>query len=187
MRQHRNAAAFIVLVTAFGAVLRAQAPPTPLPGSDTPLQVQVVVSRYQGEKKISSLPYSLSVNPDSRKTSLRMGAEVPIERMPMPAAARGEKPALPPTSYDYKSIGTNIDCSATAAAGNQFRLTLDVEDSSVYPDDQPRALKGVPMFRSFKLSNTLLLRDGQSTQLTSAADKISGEVLKVDVTLNVAR
>ena len=73
------------------------------------------------------------------------------------------------------------------AGGNQFRLTLEIEDSSVYPDDQPRALKGVPMFRSFKLSNTLLLRDGQSTQLASAADKVSGEVLKVDVTLAVVK
>ena len=43
------------------------------------------------------------------------------------------------------------------------------------------------MFRSFKLSNTLLLKDGQSTQLTSASDKVSGEVLRVDVTLTVVK
>ena len=187
MRQHRCAVAFIVLGTAFGAVLRAQAPPPPS-GSDTPIQVQVVVSRYQGEKKVSSLPYSLSVNTDSRKTSLRMGAEVPIPITIQPATpARGEKPASPTTSYNYRSIGTNIDCSAAAAAGSQFRLTLEIEDSSVYPDDQSRTPKGVPLFRSFKLSNTLLLKDGQSAQLTSAADKISGEVLKVDVTLTVVK
>jgi hypothetical protein len=187
VRQHQYAVAVIVLGTAFSAVLRAQAPPTPTPGSDTPIQLQVVISRYQGDKKISSLPYSLSVNPDSRKTSLRMGAEVPIAMPATPAPARGEKPAPAAPSYSYRAIGTNIDCSATAATGNQFRLTLDIEDSSVYPDDQPRALKGVPMFRSFKLSNTLLLRDGQSTQLASAADKVSGEVLKVDVTLAVVK
>jgi hypothetical protein len=187
VRQHRYVVAFIALAIAFGGVLRAQVAPAPPPGSDTPIQVQVVVSRYQGEKKVSSLPYSLSVNPDSRKTSLRMGSEVPISTTIQPVApARGEKPASPISSFTYRSIGTNIDCSAIAA-GNQFRLTLEIEDSSVYPDDQPRALKGVPMFRSFKLSNTLLLRDGQSTQLTSAADKVSGEVLKVDVTLTVVK
>jgi hypothetical protein len=186
VRQHRYTVVFIVFVTGLGAVLRAQAPPASPPGSDTPIQLQVVVSRYQGEKKISSLPYLLSVNPDGRKTSLRMGAEVPIALPAAPASARGEKP-VPASSYNYRAIGTNIDCAATAAAGNQFRLTLDIEDSSVYPDDQPRAVKGVPMFRSFKLSNTLLLRDGQSTQLTSAADKISGEVLKIDVTLTVVK
>jgi len=37
------------------------------------------------------------------------------------------------------------------------------------------------------LSNTLLLRDGQSSQLTSAADKVTGEILKVDVTLTVVK
>jgi hypothetical protein len=46
-----------------------------------------------------------------------------------------------------------IDRSANAAIQNQYRLTLEIEDSSV-PDD-PRSPKGAPMFRSFKLSNTL--------------------------------
>jgi hypothetical protein len=164
VRQHRCAVAFIVLGTAFGAVLRAQVAPTPPPGSDTPLQVQVVVSRYQGEKKISSLPYSLSVNPDGRKTSLRMGAEVPIAMGTVtPTAARGEKPVPPTSSYNYRSIGTNIDCSATAAAGNQFRLTLEIEDSSKNSDDQSRTPKGVPMFRTFAEQHAW---GRQSTQLT---------------------
>jgi hypothetical protein len=43
------------------------------------------------------------------------------------------------------------------------------------------------MHESFKLSNTLQLKDGQSSQLTSASDKVSGEVVKVDVTLTVMR
>jgi hypothetical protein len=177
----------MILATAFGATLRAQTPPGPQSSSDTSLQVQVVVSRYQGDKRISSLPYTLSVNPDNRKTSLRMGADVPIVSMTTVPAARGEKPAPPISSYSYRSIGTNIDCTANTAIGNQYRLSLEVEDSSVYPEDQSRAPKGVPMFRSFKLSNTLVLKDGQSTQLTSAADKVSGEVLKVDVTLTVVK
>ena len=186
MRQHRSVFTLVLVATFFGASPHAQEPPAPQAVASTPLQVQVVVSRYQGDKKIASLPYTLSVNPDGRKTSLRMGAEVPITTMTLSPTARGEKPASPTTSYSYRSIGTMIDCSATAAVGNQIRLTLDIEDSSVYPDD-PRAPKGVPMFRSFKLSNTLLLKDGQSTQLTSASDKVSGEVLKVDVTLTVMK
>jgi hypothetical protein len=32
-----------------------------------------------------------------------------------------------------------------------------------------------------------VLRDGQSGQFTSAVDPISGEVLKIDVTLNVIK
>jgi hypothetical protein len=176
--------ALVVIATVFGAALRAQEQPAAQPSSS--LQVQVVISRYQGDKKISSLPYSLSVDP-GRKTSLRMGAEVPVVTMTVPSpAGRGEKLAPPASSISYRSIGTMIDCSANAPIQNQYRLTLDIEDSSVYPDD-PRSPKGAPMFRSFKLSNTLQLKDGQSSQLTSASDKVSGEVLKVDVTLIVVK
>jgi hypothetical protein len=181
---HRNALGLLIVAAAFSASLRAQEPVAQATAS---LQVQIVISRYQGEKKVGSLPYTLSVNPDNRKTSLRMGAQVPIPTTTFSPAARGEKAASPIPSYTYQSIGTNIDCTANPAAGNQYRLSLDVEDSSVYPDDQSRAVKGVPMLRSFKLSNTILLKDGQSTQLTSAADKVSGEVLKVDVTVTVVK
>ena len=44
-----------------------------------PLQVQVVISKYQGEKKIASAPYVLSVNAnDNSLARLRVGAEVPL-------------------------------------------------------------------------------------------------------------
>jgi hypothetical protein len=33
----------------------------------------------------------------------------------------------------------------------------------------------------------MVLRDGQTAQSTSATDPISGEVLKIDVTLNVVK
>jgi hypothetical protein len=38
-------------------------------------------------------------------------------------------------------------------------------------------------FRNFSISNQLTLKDGQSTQFTAATDKISGEVLKVEVAI----
>ena len=44
-----------------------------------PLKVQLVVSRYAADKKISSLPYTLWVTAnDKRTTSVRMGVQVPI-------------------------------------------------------------------------------------------------------------
>ena len=45
----------------------------------------------------------------------------------------------------------------------------------------------MPAFRSFKSNFTVLLRDGQTTQYTSAVDPVSGEVMKIDVTLNVIK
>jgi len=43
------------------------------------------------------------------------------------------------------------------------------------------------ILRNFNSSFTLLLRDGQTAQVSSATDPISGEVLKVVVTLNVVK
>ena len=41
-------------------------------GNQVGLKVQVVLSRYQGDKKVSSLPYTLGVLVNGTKTSLRM-------------------------------------------------------------------------------------------------------------------
>jgi len=62
------------------------------PAAQVPLKIQVVISRYQGEKKISSLPYSLSITGGGGsvaeniaagpsfigRANLRMGAKVPV-------------------------------------------------------------------------------------------------------------
>ena len=67
---------------------------------------------------------------------------------------------------------------------------MTVTDSSVQLDttDRGKALvPNVPMFRSFNSSFQVLLRDGQTTQYTSATDPVSGEMTKIDVTLNVLK
>jgi hypothetical protein len=44
-----------------------------------------------------------------------------------------------------------------------------------------------PVIRSFRLSNQVTLSDGQSTQFTAATDRITGEVVRAEVTLTVAK
>ena len=153
------------------------------------LKVQIVLSRFKGEKKISNLPYVLGVAANDRfPTNLRMGIEVPVAR-------KGE--ATPATGINYRSVGTNIDCNAETAAGGVYRLVIRVEDSSVLSESgdgsakspaEPTSIVGdMPAFRSFKSNFTVLLRDGQSTQYTSAVDPVSGEVMKIDVSLSVIK
>jgi hypothetical protein len=93
-------------------------------------------------------------------------------------------------------VGTTISCIATPAPAGQFKLELVVGDSSVYDDTakpptgpQPLspAANPLPALRSFSSSNTLTLKDGQSSQFTTATDRITGEVTKADVTLTVAK
>jgi hypothetical protein len=167
----------------------------------TSLRVQVVFSKYQGETKVASLPYTLTCNTGERQAAvLRMGIEVPVPVEQL-------KDGTPTTSFQYKNVGTNIDCRAgMASPDGRFRLDLNVEQSSIYsvPDDKARrapsvggegkpggvtdlGIGGVPMFRTFRSTFNPILRDGQTVQYTSATDPVSGEVVKIDVTVNVVK
>ena len=127
-------------------------------GPLVPLDMQVVVSRYQGDKRVSSLPYSLAVNAnDLVVSSLRMGARVPVPR------GATAPPGLPP--IEYQSIGTNIDCFARTMDDGRFQVNIVIEDSSIYA----------------------VLRDGQTRQFTAATDRVNGEVVRIEVTLRVVK
>jgi len=187
----------IALVFAFAlassVIVRSQektapAAPKPAAAAVTPVRISVVVSRFQGEKKLSSLPYTLSVNAGSRGT-LRMGAKVPVMMITAKSPVEGV-PMVGP--IQYQDVGTSIDCYvSTPQDDGRFKLEITIEDSSVYgdapatTDNKPAA--GNPSFRSFKASDSMVLRDGQTSQFTTATDKVSGEIVKVDVTLNVVK
>jgi hypothetical protein len=181
------------IVTMLAAVpLAAQDKPAEPPTSAAaivPLRVQVVISRYENEKKVSSLPYQLSINA-GQKGSLRMGTKVPVASTSYTPIATGGAGVNPLTSYQYQDVGTNIDCTTGALDAGRFRVELSIEDSSVYPDSEARP-NAVPIerpsFRSFRVNNSLVLKDGQTAQFTTAVDKITGIVTKVDVTLTIVK
>jgi Flp pilus assembly secretin CpaC len=148
-----------------------------------PLKLMVVLSKYQGEKKVSSMPYMLSLATGQPRVSLRMGGEIPI------ATSAGGSAIV---SFNYRPVGTNIDCWATALDEGRYSVNIGLEDSSVYSEDQEvrglsKAGSDQPSFNTFKANETVILRDGQSSQFTSATDKITGQVIKVDVTLTVLK
>ena len=156
----------------------------PTAASAVPLKVTIVLSRYQADKKTSSLPYVLGVTANAHRTTMRMGVEVPI--------VVSAKDSAVPHSFNYRTVGTNIDCLAQSAPGGQYTLSLTIEDSSVHmpPGQNPGSAlvaEDIPSFRTFKVSFSTLMRDGQTTQHTSATDPVTGEVMKVDLTLNVVK
>jgi hypothetical protein len=191
----------VALVFAFAiastAVVRTQAKPAPAATGVTPLKVQVVISRNQGEKKVSSLPYTLSMNASSDvhtfgpgHASLRMGARIPIMMMATPSVDGKPLKDIPTGGpIQYQDVGTNIDCTVMPLEDGRFKLDITVDDSSVYPEDQatPGGSKGNPSFRSFRASDQMVLKDGATAQFTAATDKVSGEIVRVDVTLTVVK
>ena len=46
---------------------------------------------------------------------------------------------------------------------------------------------GIPLFRRFETSLDPLLRDGETVQAIASTDPVTGEVVKIDVTLNVVK
>ena len=144
--------------------------------------MEVVIYRYTADnKKISSLPYSVAVNAGARAegTKLRMGANVPVPTGFGTASSQV-------TSYNYQSVGTNIDSSARPLGDGRFVVTISVEERSVV---QPTAgvTPAAPVIRNFETQNNLVLRDGQTRQFTAASDRVTGEIVKVDVTLRVVK
>jgi type II secretory pathway component GspD/PulD (secretin) len=137
------------------------------------------------------MPYTVSANSDRGQAHLRMGGQVPIVSTtftPIPGA--DGKTSQPMSSIQYRDVGTSIDVTASAIDDTRFRLDLSIEDSSVYTEGtQGATLRGGdhPSFRSFRSQDTLILKDGQTAQYTTATDKMSGEVLKVDVTLTIVK
>jgi len=167
----------LLVVTSFAAA--AQDVPKPKPEDHvpavTPLRVQVVFSEFDGEKKVSNLPYSFTVNADERRarpgSQIRNGARFPV--------ATGKE------QITYMDIGTNVDCSATQQEDGRFKLQLTVERSSILPD----AASGTntPAVRQFRAEVNPVLKDGQTAEVIVSPDPLSGHSYHVSVTLNVIK
>ena len=150
----------------------------------TPLRVQVTFSRFQGDKKVGSMPYTLAVNSDDRPTVVRAGIQVPIMIYQGP-----DKGA----TVMYKDVGNNLDCSAETLGDGRFKLSFTLEQGSVQSTDgapkaasEPAAFHA-PVLRTFRTQSNVILRDGQSAQYVAATDPVSGEMVKIDVTLNLVK
>src|SRR4051812_34876052 len=108
-----------MMVCASGGLVGAQDPKTVPDRSNAiamvPLKVQLVISRYQGEKRISSVPYMLSVNATDatnrfdEPSRLRMGVQITIPASPVATQDGKPSTAVQPNAVQYRDVGTNID------------------------------------------------------------------------------
>src|SRR5262245_19134202 len=172
------------IALASATLVRAQEKEKP-PATAIPLKVQVAIARYQGEKKISRMPYLLTMNVGQR-SNLRMGTQIPVSRSSVDSRAGDAKAPPPPDAIQYRDVGTNIDCSATALDDGRFQMMITVDDSSVYGDEQAAVPKN-PSFRSFRTVNSMVLRNAETFHFTAATDKVTGETVSVEVTLTVLK
>jgi hypothetical protein len=157
-----------------------------------PLKVQIVISEYDGEKKVSSMPYTMSLtasHADKRDSvgSLRVGVRVPV----------ATSTAAGPNNMQYIDVGTNIDCWVWPWTGDRYLVSGRVEVSSLLAKSWSGTMKEPPTADATPASDPLLrqtrgdfsiaLRDGQQGEPLTLTDPISGHTFKIDVTLNVLK
>jgi hypothetical protein len=134
---------------------KAEAPTAserPRRGPSATLRVHLVITRFQGEKKVESLPYTLNVTAEGHKARLRMGVETPVP-VTQYTTTTSEGSPKPSTSFQYKNVGTNIDCSAREVGEGHYELMLGIENSSVLADRRwPLPDRRRPRSRAFPSS-----------------------------------
>ena len=149
--------------------------PDDLTPAVTSLRVQVVFTEYDGEKKVSSLPYSFTVNADEKRarpgSQIRDGARIPI--------SAGKEQST------YLDIGTNIDCSASLQEDGKYKLQMTLERSSLSPDSAAGSAN--PVVRQFRAVVNPVLKDGQTLESIVSPDPLNGHVHHVSVTMNVVK
>lgn len=151
------------------------AKPSVAPQAPAAVKVDLVLSRLNGTKTLSTLPYSLNAA-DSQRTSLRLGSQVPI---PV-GGANGP--------VQYQNVGSNIDCDVALLADGRYRLSLTIDDSSL-ADGAGTNLSpdAPPVIRSYRISTALVLRGGETTTFNVSTDKVSGDTIRAQVTVTALK
>jgi hypothetical protein len=152
----------------------------------TPIKVQIVFTEFDGDKKVSSMPYAFTVISDEKmggnySTSLRTGIRVPIE-----TDGKDQKTT-------YMDIGSNIDCGIRTEDDGRYHLYLIFDRSALYPNKSTEGERlvansgGQPVVRQFRTSENLILKDGQISENLLSTDPLNGHTLRVSVTINVQK
>ena len=164
-----------------------KASPSDKPKPSTPVKLVVVLTEYDGDKKIASLPYSILINSDpsghvAYSSFTRVGVRVPVAS----AGKDGQS--------SFVDVGSNIDCGVQTEDEGRFSVRLNFERSSLYfqgRGDEKGTIKtaetGQPYIPTIRAQSLVLVRDGQSLEVLTAADPLNGHVFRISLTLNVQK
>jgi hypothetical protein len=141
-----------------------------------PVKLLVVISTFEGDKKVSSMPYTLLATANGSEVSFQSGANVPI-----PASNGG--------GASYTNIGTTLRCTVTTESGS-FKVSINFSDKTVLSNKTPPTsatarYPDYPTYHDVNYISAVSMKDGETKQMISAPDKVTGEILKIDVTLTL--
>lgn len=156
-------------------------------------KVDVVISRYQAEKRISSLPFTLVVgggqSGSQALSTLRLGMEVP-SGMTRTISNTGEGRTVTEDITTY--VGTSIDCLFTTLDDGFYRVTLTLNHSVLVPMPRAPGMTGQSVSspivtQTFNLRNQFRAKEGQTVPFSVGVDQFSGETLRAEVTVTTLK
>jgi hypothetical protein len=151
---------------------------------DPRIRVQLALTRRKGETKTVSRMYSVVLQGtgssamaspwfgDKTSAGLFSGSQLPLQIM----TNEGR------TTVALKDVGARAHLTAERLADGCYRLDLHFSDGSLAAVTGNR-----PSLKTFKCDSALLVRIAETLPFASAVDPQTGEVVEVEVTLDVVR
>lgn len=159
------------------------------------VRIQVVFERFAKEKRVSSVPYTISLVALAPTENTAMGGNPSRVRagiqVPMQYDTIGPDKKPVPGNVIYRDVGDAVECRASARDDGRFFVHCMFEQSSVGPAGDSSAAAGPsllpPVIRTFRSEASLVLADGQTVRHSAGVDRVTGETVNIDVTLTVVK
>jgi hypothetical protein len=142
------------------------------------LRVEFRETRQRGNATTATRSYVLLLHADAKPAWVFVG--------PVVAMTTIDQGTLTTT---FKNAGVSAHVSATTLPDGGYHLDAEFEDSSpLGSGGGVTDIKAVdnPILRVVKAKSRLSLREGQTVSFASAVDPVTGEVVRVDVTVTAA-
>ena len=102
---------------------------------------------------------------EGQTAQARFGDQIPVPVTTFTPISTGSINQQPITSFEYKSVGVNIDVTPRVHDGGEVSLELKLDISSLAPSLDVAGIQGLPTFNSRTISSKLRLRAGETTVL----------------------
>lgn len=139
------------------------------------------LNELEGEKKINSRHYSLSLDVTGERQEVKIGTRVPVA-----AATSASSGSAAGTQFQYLDLGTHIWCSMKEH-GDQLELQAGAEISNIDAGSGTGRESGdvtnLPILRQIKISGSTVVLPGKPNLIGSVDDPTSNRQFQLEVTV----
>ena len=100
---------------------------------------------------------------EGKKTTLKIGQEVPIPVTTFSTVNTGGSTFAPATSFQYRTVGVTLDVTPRVSASGDITLELTAEFSLLGDSTQVGNSGSLPTFLTRNVNGTIRLRDGETS------------------------